>query len=445
MRFHRVTLGVLFLLPSLFSALKAQDFSTYFLDKTLRLDFVFAGNSAEQHIFYAGAKKYEGWAGRRGHLSDILLRGNGQLLVRDHTSQQLIYTHTFSTLFQEWVATEEATRSSQSFEATFQIPFPKEPVDITVSLLDIHGKEKTTYSQTIDPSDILIRPVESRKLLSNQLLRQGSVQECVDVVIISEGYKEDEYVKFSKDAERACEALFAHEPFKSLRTRFNIQAVFAPSQDSGPSIPHDNIWHETACQSHFDTFYTDRYLTTSSLFQLHDLLAGLPYEHIIVLANTGTYGGGGIYNQLTLTTSDHRTFSQVLVHEFGHAYAGLADEYFYDDQFSSIYPADTEPWEPNLTTLVDFKSKWADLLSEATPVPTPPSDIPDYRTAKTKKEWKAINESVHRIGVFEGGGYQSKGVFRPAQECRMKINEVTDFCPVCTRAIRRVTDFYTEK
>jgi hypothetical protein len=167
--------------------------------------------------------------------------------------------------------------------------------------------------------------------------------------------------------------------------------------------------------THYDTFYSQRYLMTEQMHRLYDVLAGVPFEHIIVLVNSAIYGGGGIYNQLLVTTTDHPTFAQVLVHEFGHSYAGLADEYFYDDGFETMYPADTEPWEPNLTTKVDFSQKWADLL-------------PDPKG---------------RLGLFEGGGYQTKGVWRPSEDCRMRTNESPDFCPVCTRAIIRITDFYT--
>ena len=183
---------------------------------------------------------------------------------------------------------------------------------------------------------------------------------------------------------------------------------------------------------------------TQEIHRLYDVLSGVPFEHIIVLVNSDTYGGGGIYNQLTVTTSDHPTFHQVFVHEFGHAYAGLGDEYFYDDGYETMYPADTEPWEPNLTTLVDFNSKWADMLPKGTQIPTPPDPkVPNYRKISNEKEQRLLDAATQRIGVFEGGGYQSKGVYRPAQECRMKINEVANFCPVCSRAIQRITDFYT--
>ena len=168
---------------------------------------------------------------------------------------------------------------------------------------------------------------------------------------------------------------------------------------------------------------------TSEMTRVADILGDTPYEHVIVLVNSPTYGGGGIYNQITLSTTRHATFRQVLVHEFGHAFGGLGDEYYYDDQYTTMYPAGVEPWEPNLTTLTDFASKWQDMLPEGTTIPTKP----DGKDVTTK------------VGVYEGGGYQSKGVYRPVQECRMKINEVEDFCPVCTRAILRTIDFYTGK
>ena len=158
------------------------------------------------------------------------------------------------------------------------------------------------------------------------------------------------------------------------------------------------------------------------------------------MVNSSEYGGGGIYNQINVVTSDHYTFKQVFVHEFGHGYGGLGDEYDYGDQEETMYPTDTEPWEPNLTTLVDFDSKWADLVPEGTPIPTPRKNytIQGFLTPKDIQ-----NKLTQTVGVFEGGGYQSKGVYRPAQECRMKVNEVDDFCPVCTRHLIQLTDFYT--
>jgi hypothetical protein len=465
------TLFLMLIAMMAFSA-KAQQFDECFNDSTLRLDYVFAGNNRDQQIYLEQMCVTPKWAGRKARLAEVPLKGNGQLTVADHDTGQTLYVHTFSTLFQEWQATEEATHVNRAFETSYNVPMPKRPVDITVTLTDFHGRVVGSMTHTVDPADILIRclgpngvpyhyvwkgktlPEEEKSAdkpgkrdympTLGEIGGVPDITECIDLAIVAEGYTHAQMGKFYSDCQRVVEALFAREPFKSLKNRFNVVAVAAESLDAGPSVPHLNRWSNTAVSSHYDTFYTDRYLTTRNIHHLYDVLSCVPFEHIIVLVNSDTYGGGGIYNQVMVTTSDHPTFAQVLVHEFGHSYAGLGDEYFYDDGYENMYPADTEPWEPNLTTLVDFQSKWADMLPKGTAVPTPPDPkVPNYRNITSDKERKALNDATQRVGVFEGGGYQSKGVYRPAQECRMKINEVEDFCPVCARAIIRITDFYT--
>ena len=430
----------------------AQAFENDFQDSTLRLDYVLAGNAKQQHIYYCKASKSARWAGRKARLAEIPLRGNGQIMISDHETGRLLYVHTFSTLFQEWQAEEEATRVDRAFQTSFNVPMPKRPVDVKVTLTDFHAQVKGLLQHTIDPADILIRRIDEpqetfRYVWTGKTLPNGQpdITSCIDLAIIAEGYSHEEMEKFYTDSRRVVDALFAHEPFTSMKSRFNIVAVATESPKSGPSIPHVGLWRQTPAGVHYDTFYSNRYLMTSEMHRIYDLLSGIPFEHIIVLVNSSTYGGGGIYNQLTVTTSDHPTFRPVLVHEFGHAYGGLGDEYFYDDGYESMYPADTEPWEPNLTTLVDFQSKWADMVPKGTPIPTPRPKPSEKKRGKKLTEREQLNILTQQVGVFEGGGYQSKGVFRPAQECRMKVNEVENFCPVCSRALVRITDFYTSQ
>ena len=430
----------------------AQAFENDFQDSTLRLDYVLAGNAKQQHIYYCKASKSARWAGRKARLAEIPLRGNGQIMISDHETGRLLYVHTFSTLFQEWQAEEEATRVDRAFQTSFNVPMPKRPVDVKVTLTDFHAQVKGLLQHTIDPADILIRRIDEpqetfRYVWTGKTLPNGQpdITSCIDLAIIAEGYSHEEMEKFYTDSRRVVDALFAHEPFTSMKSRFNIVAVTTESPKSGPSIPHVGLWRQTPAGVHYDTFYSNRYLMTSEMHRIYDLLSGIPFEHIIVLVNSSTYGGGGIYNQLTVTTSDHPTFRPVLVHEFGHAYGGLGDEYFYDDAYESMYPADTEPWEPNLTTLVDFQSKWADMVPEGTPIPTPRPKPSEKKRGKKLTEREQLNILTQQVGVFEGGGYQSKGVFRPAQECRMKVNEVENFCPVCSHALVRITDFYTSQ
>lgn len=440
---------------------QAQQFDEWFDGRNLRLDYIFAGNSSEQAIYFEQAYATPQWAGRRARLSETFLKGNGQITLSDHLTGQLLFVHSFSTLFQEWQATDEARQVKKAFETSYNVPMPRNKVDVTVTLTDFHGSIQASLTHTIDPTDILIRHLGYNGIPYYYIHKGASVNNgfpttpvvdgfaiditsCIDLAILAEGYTEQQMGKFYHDCQRVADALFAHEPFTSLKERFNIVAVAAPSQDAGPSVPHSGQWSNTPCRTHYDTFYSDRYLMSQDMHRIYDLLSGVPFEHIIILVNSSTYGGGGIYNQLNVTTSDHPTFQQVLVHEFGHGYAGLGDEYAYGDNPESMYPADTEPWEPNLTTLHDFQQKWADMLPQGTPVPTPldPS-VTDYRMLHTDGDRQLLNAATQRIGVFEGGGYQSHGVYRPAQECRMKINEVESFCPVCTRAIVRITDFYT--
>ena len=423
----------------------AQDvvFEEFFTDSILRIDYVLCGDASHQAIYWRQAFKTGPWAGRKAQLSEPLLRGNGQIRVLDPDSGACLYANSFSTLFQEWTVTEEATRVQKAFESSFQVPFPRGPVDIEITLTDTHGMVSGSLKHRIDPKDILIRTLSGNGLETRTVHEGGSLSQTIDVVVVAEGYTLAEKEKFFKDAGRAADALFSHEPFASQKEKFSLRAVFAPSDESGVSIPREGKWLSTATSSHFDTFYSDRYLTTSSVWKVYDAIGTVPFEQIIVLANTAQYGGGGIYNSLTIMNSDHPTFVPVLVHEFGHAFGGLGDEYFYDDQFETQYPADTEPWEPNLTTLVDFQSKWADMLPAGTPVPTP---VDEVEKQDVRRIWRTLIQEQKdllnlKLGVYEGGGYQSKGVYRPAQECRMKINECERFCPVCTRAILEMIAF----
>lgn len=448
--FSLLLLLVLFVLPT-----HAQSFDQYFEDNTLRLDYIFAGNDSVQGIYLEHLYKQPQWAGRKARLAEKFLQGNGQLTVRDQATQEVIYVWTFSTLFQEWLNEDEAKQLNRAFECSYNIPYPKAPVDITITLTDKHQQVCTSMTHSVNPKDILIRPIGDNGIPYRYVWRgmQGSgkdsvnLEDCIDLAILAEGYTADEMEKFYKDCERSVEALFENEPFRSLKDRFNVIGVAAPSPESGTSVPNQGEWKATASQTHYDTFYSNRYLTSQDMHRIYDLLSGVPFEHIMVLINSEKYGGGGIYNQVTFSTSDHPTFKEVFVHEFGHSYGGLGDEYAYDDMDTEWYPADTEPWEPNITTLHDFESKWADMMPEGKAIPTPlDPNVPDYRTCKGDEEKLAkLNASTQVVGVFEGAGYQSKGCFRPAQECRMKINEVRDFCPVCARAIRRITDFYTGK
>lgn len=407
----------------------SQDFDSYFIDKTLRVDYIFAGNSEKQHVFLDQLSQLPQWAGRRHNLSKVLREGNGQIKVTDLESKTCIYMDAFSTLFQEWVTVPEANNVNKSFENSFLIPYPKNRVSIEVSLRDRKGVYHKVLEHVVDPSDILIKKKGLSNIPPYTIIHQGAAtDQSINVVILAEGYTSAEMDDFKKHARTSCDAIFEHAPFKTLKNKFNFYAVETVSENSGVSIPRKNVWKDTAFSSHFDTFYSDRYLTTSNVKDIHDAIAGIPYAHIIILANTDTYGGGGIFNSYTLTTTRHPDFKPVVVHEFGHSFVGLGDEYFYDsDVLDNTYDLETEPWEANITTLINFSSKWGKMLKKDTPVPTDP---------------RLTN--IYNVGVYEGAGYSAKGIYRPALDCRMKTNTCKDFCPVCQSAIEELVKFYTE-
>ena len=421
------TIKSILLLLTVCQLVNAQSFDKYFEDRTLRIDYIFSGNQQEQHIAVDQMSTSPRWFGKRQRMAELPVKGNGQITVRSHRDGSVVYRNSFSSLFQEWLSNDESKTETKAFENVFLVPFPKDTVDITIDLRNNRHETTTTLTHTVAPSDILIRHIGERNLTPYEIVQApADTSRCIRIAYIAEGYTEKEMSVFMNDVKVANKAMFAHEPFRSLKDRFQVVAVKAPSKESGTSEPAKGIWKNTALHSHFDTFYMDRYLTTLHLKDLHDWLAGIPYEHIIVLVNTEQYGGGGILNSYNLAMAHHKMFKPVVVHEFGHSFGGLADEYAYENEAIPMYPHDVEPWEPNITTLADFHGKWEHMLNPKTPIPTPPS------------------EDEKKIGVYEGAGYSLKGVYRGVQDCRMRSNVNPEFCAVCREALTKLIKFYTE-
>lgn len=420
----RFIYSLIFLLVGFFS--NAQQFNDFFIDKTLRLDFIFGGNAQQQNIYLSEMIQLDKWHGRVENLSVTPVQGNGQLKVYHAATNKLIYVLPFGSLFQEWLLLKEAKQEFKSFENTFLIPFPKEYVRVDVSFFTSKNEEKILAQQIIDPNDILIRK-SSQVNNEYEIIHKSKIKNPIKIALVAEGFTANEINVFIEYAQKTKENLFKHKVFQKYQDYFEIIAVKTVSQQSGISIPSKNIWLNTAVQSNFDTFYSNRYLTTLHTKLLHNQLENIPYQHIIILANTDFYGGGGILNSYSLTTTKNKEFAPVVVHEFGHSFAGLADEYFYaQDVFENKAALGIEPWEKNITSLVDFSSKWKNLMKAETPVPT---DV-------------SMQKEVE-IGVFEG--LKGNGLYIPTLTCRMKINNTDDFCAVCSNAIEEMILFYTTK
>lgn len=408
-------------------SLRAQEFDEFFENKTLRLDYVFSGDFKAQVIALDELSSYPNWWGRKHHLNEVSLKGYGQVRVFDAETEELIYTNSFGTLFQEWLTTEEAKTSYRSFENVFLVPFPKRSVKIELVLFNRQGSEGSKLIHFVDPTDMLIHAKGLSEVPRFTYLKESTIQEkAINVVFVAEGYTKKEMKKFRGKAQQAMEQIMSHHPFDKYHDKFSFIAVESISLQSGVSVPREKEWKNTAVNSNFDTFYSERYLTTKQVKKLHDILSGVPYEHIIILANTDIYGGGGIFNSYTLTTTDNPQFKPVVVHEFGHSFAGLADEYFYEGEaLSDFIPTATEPWEKNITSLVDFDSKWKSLLAPGTPIPTP-----------------IEQRSSFPIGVYKGN--VDREIYTGDINCRMKTNQAAAFCLVCQDAIESLIQFYTE-
>lgn len=417
----------LFLLLSLFFTfmVHAQRFEDYFADKTLRLDYIFAGNQATQHVYLHELVSLDKWHGRKSNLGTAPIQGYGQIKVYDKSTQELIYVLPFGSLFQEWLTLDEAKTTTKSFENTFLIPFPKNEIDIQVLFFNTKNEGQILLQHTVNPNDILIKKTNPQHHIPYEVIHSSTSENPIKIAIIAEGFSQSEMDDFMDFAKKTKESLFGHEIFDKHKNSFEIIAVQSVSEKSGVSVPSEGKWSNSVANTHFDTFYSPRYLTTSHVFQLHDLLANIPYQHIIILANTDVYGGGGILNSYAISTTKNSQFAAVVVHEFGHSFAGLADEYFYqEDVFENKATQQIEPWEKNITSLTDFDKKWKSLLSPNTPIPTPDS---------------LANDTA--IGVFEG--LQGNGLYIPSHHCRMKTNQAIDFCLVCRQAIKEMMFFYT--
>ncbi|HYW94099.1 MAG TPA: M64 family metallopeptidase [Bacteroidales bacterium] len=404
------------------------DFSNWFVDRSMRVDYVLAGDKDSFDISLSRVCEEPFWGGSETNLADTLDYGNFLFEVRDSVTDKLLYSRSFNTLFREWQTTSEAGRLRKAFQETLTFPYPQKTVKLKIFRHPTPDEKELNYSIYINPADILIEKRKPEAFESEDISVSGDSHRKVDLAFIAEGYTAAEKEKFLDDVRRFSRYLFSMSPYDKNRDKFNIRTVFSVSEDSGTDNPGINEWKKTVLNSSFYTFYSERYLTTMDYWKVRDIAACVPYDQVIVLVNTDKYGGGGIFNHYSLFSADNVLSEQVFIHEFGHAFAGLGDEYYTSSvAYSDFYDLDKEPVEPNLTTLVHFDKKWKSMVRSKTPIPTP-----------AKKKY------AHTVGAFEGGGYIARGIYRPQLDCRMKSNTADGFCKVCQKAIQDMINFYSE-
>ncbi|MCK5148804.1 hypothetical protein KAR48_18770 [bacterium] len=476
----RMTVLLVFLLAASVMA-GGVDFDRFFENKTLRVDFFITGNAHEEDITLDQIKIEGEWAGNPRHLVDDFIKGAYFIKAYDVASNALIYSRGFDCIYSEYVTTTQAIEGAKrTYHHSALLPLPKRPIRFVLEKGDKQNIYRVAWVRTIDPADYhFLCEGPPQGTVIYEAHTSGDPHNCVDLVWVGDGYSTKETRQFKKDCDRYVEVLFSVEPFKSYRHKFNITGVLLPSAESGVDEPRKGRYVKTAVSSSFNAFDIPRYLLTEDNKAYRDIAGAVPYDAIVILVNDERYGGGGIYNFYGLTTVNHELSENVFLHEFGHSFSGLADEYYSSaTAYNEFYPQGAEPAELNITRLMDPDNvKWKALISPSTPVPTPwgkqevealeaemASINKTLKTGKlsteeekvSRKRFDEARASRNRIrevnvekwrgkvGVFEGAGYSSEGIYRPEIHCMMYSNARKEFCAVCRAATERMIKFYID-
>ena len=445
--------------------------------RTMRIDYSHGGNSKDEW-FTLDRTVLEPleWPGNPAKSIDESQLGNFVFEVREQGSGKLLYSRGFNSVFGEWKETEEAQHANRMFSESLRFPAPASPVE--VFLKERNAKDPTVggyhevWKTVVDPKDKFVdraRPPSPGALIPFQ--KMGAPAGKVDLLVMGDGYTTAERAKFEADARRFMEKLFAASPFKEHRNEFNVWGLCPAAEESGVSRPSSGIYRRSPLGATYDSFDSERYVLTMENRTLRDVASFAPYEFVEILVNGKTYGGGGIFNQYATVAIDNAWAGYVGVHEFGHHFAGLADEYYTSDVSYLSQEKRTEPWEPNVTALLDpALLKWKDLVDPGTPLPTPWNKVEfenfEREIQKQRRQLRAegrpeaemeelfrrerdkedalfrVEKYLGKVGAFEGANYEAKGYYRPEVDCIM-FTRHDKFCAVCRRAIERVIGMYT--
>jgi len=467
-RFASIALGLSLFSTLVSSAALAQSAPP----RTLRLDYFHTGN-ANQELFSVDRVVVEplAWPGNPARPIDETNLGKYLFEVRDRASNRLLYSRGFCSIYGEWETTDEAKSANRSFHESLRFPAPRAPVQILLKKRDDKNAFREVWSTIVDPKDMFVdksTPPPPAPLI--EIEKNGDPAGKVDFLILGDGYTVQELKKFETDARRLAEVLFATSPFKEQRTNFNVWALCPLAAESGVSRPSTGIHRVSPLGTTYDAFGSERYILTFDNRAFRTVAQFAPYEFVEILTNTRTYGGGGIHNLYGTVAADSGQAPYVFVHEFGHHFAGLADEYYTSPVAYASPSVRAEPWEPNVTALLNAKElKWKDLVASGTPTPTPwqkeefEKHSREYqkRRAKIRAENKPEEEMealfrenrefevklfgqekhASKVGAFEGAMYEAKGYYRPEIDCIM-FTRSTTFCAVCRRALERVIELY---
>jgi len=444
---------------------------------TLRVDYYHTGNATEER-FSVDRVVVEPlpWPGNPARPVDDTNLGKYRFIVVDQASGKTLFSRGFASIYGEWETTAEAKLMNRTFSESLRFPSPDKPVRITLEKRDARNRFQEVWNVVVDPADKFVATGTAAPDVGPliKLHEAGDPADKLDLLILGDGYTARERGKFERDARRLMAALFATSPFKERQGDINVWGLSPRAAQSGVTRPSQRIYRRSPLGTSYDTFDSERYVLTYENKAFRDIASNAPYDVVEILVNSATYGGGGIFGLYSTVAADSAFASYVFVHEFGHHLAGLADEY-YTSAVASLPAVDrVEPWEPNVTALLDPAAlKWRDLVGTGTPMPTPwpKSEFEDYsRSIQEKRrvvraadraeaEINALFREEQeretallssgpwagRVGVFEGANYEARGYYRSQQDCIMFTRDNVGFCAVCRRAIQAALDFASRK
>jgi len=439
---------------------------------TVRLDYTHSGNAlSEQYAIERVLIEPLPWPGDLSQALDNTNRGNNRVEVADAKTGDLLYSRDFSTIFGEWKTTEEANRVSRGFHESVRFPKFDRPVRVRILKRDERNQFSVAWSVEVDADgQDVVRKQAPALAQPIPIVVNGPSPQKVDLLILGDGYTQADMKKFERDARRLSAHLFQVSPFKERAKDFNVWAMAVPTQESGISRPSTGVHHASALGTRYDIFGSERYVLTLDNRALRDIAQYAPYEFIEILVNNDTYGGGGIFGQFSTAAAGNDWANYLFVHEFGHHFAGLADEYYTSPVAYQSSGARMEPWEPNVTALREpSKLKWKQHVQAGTPLPTPwpkaeyeqysreyqkrrtalrAANRPESEMSALFKEDLAQSQALFAkapyrtaIGAFEGANYEASGYYRPAMQCIM-FDRSEQFCPVCQDGIGEIIDLY---
>lgn len=416
----------LFLLVSLWLNAHELGFEDYFSDSTLNILCYHSGRKSMEYYTIEDTYITNRWAGTKTKLFDNTNLGAHRIEVYDHNTKAIIYSRNYCSLFEEWQTTPEAEKSCGNFEEVIRIPLPKRDVDIAFFSRDSLGKWFRVERQKIEVDRADFKTLDYEIYEPYRLsIASEKVNEKLDIVIIPAGYTQKDSLKMVSDMRLFTDFFFSKPPFSEAKSKINIWGQCYFSEQTGVlGLDSSSIRADDFLGVRYNTFGSSRYIMTQNLFNLHQILMNVPYDQIVIMCNSEVYGGGGIFNFYATSYVNPKN-GFVLIHEFGHSFAGLGDEYSHNDIEVEGAAQSIEPWQRNITSLKDFSSKWEDMMDALTPIPTP-----------------ITKEYIDKVGVFEGAAYVAKGLYRPFQDCLMRSDK--PFCPVCSWEINKMLDLYTE-